>query len=228
MPKCPFTQEAASEIGMRQTDGQMHSTAFMTQWHFYNRLLAALFCWWLQLRSSRFCPRQHKFSPHHLQWLWAQSRDQPQNVAIFTFNANLTRQTTNERNTTVEIQPQTCLHISKWVLWCVEFPPQFARFTPSRPLKTLVMLRPSGSSAFLSWREMRIFSAPCVHHFILININLMRWEFRNSPIYDLPPCHWYLEIDFLHEYGRFNNLWYTMRISNQSFCFFLENETSDL
>lgn len=31
------------------SDGQMHSTVFMMQRHFYNRLLAAVFCGWRQL-----------------------------------------------------------------------------------------------------------------------------------------------------------------------------------
>lgn len=30
--------------GHMRTDGQMHSTGSVMRWHFYNRLLAALFC----------------------------------------------------------------------------------------------------------------------------------------------------------------------------------------
>lgn len=186
----------------------MHSNGFMMQWHFYNRLLAAVLLM-LQLRSSRFCSRQQKISLSlsgsalkvgtNLK-MWPFSPLMPFcffDVALYTDK--------QMRETPVEIQPPlTWLHISKRVLWRVEL--HSTRFIPSRPLKTLVMLRPSGCSAFLSWSEMRIFSAPCVHHFNLININLMRWEFRNSPIYDLPPCHWYLEKDFLHMYGTFSNL----------------------
>lgn len=160
------------------------------------------------------------------QQLWAPTNLKISLFSCFFFNANLVflmllhLQTTNERSTggNPTPTPPTLFHISKREMWCVQLSPQVARFTPSRPLKTWVMLRPSGCSAFLSSSETRIFSAPCVHHFILININLMRWEFRNSPIYDLPPCHCYLEIDFLQAYGRFSNLWYTRRISD--WCFF--------
>lgn len=159
------------------------------------------------------------------QQLWAPTNLKMSLFSCFFFNANLVflmlhhLQTTNERSTGGNPTPPTWFHISKREMWCVQFSPRVGRFTPSRPLKTWVMLRPSGCSVFLSSSETRIFSAPCVHHFILININLMRWEFRNSPIYDLPPCHCYLEIDFLQAYGRFSNLWYTRRISDR--CLFI-------
>lgn len=35
------------------SDGQMHSTVFMMRWHFYNRLLAAVFFGWFQLNQHR-------------------------------------------------------------------------------------------------------------------------------------------------------------------------------
>lgn len=129
-------------------------------------------------------------------------------------------QTTNERNTSGN--PAPWLGYTLLNGWCDAFSFLLALPDSLHHVLWKLVLRPSGCPAFLSSSEMRIFSAPCVHHFILIHINLMLWEFRNSPIYDLPPCHWYLEIDFLHAYGRFSNLWCTIYISNQCGLFFVK------
>lgn len=161
------------------SDGRRHSTVSVMRWHFYNRLLAAVSCGWFQLN-------QHGFDSAHVSTnvaispfssvpplLWAGNQNRPQNVVIFMFNANLLYLLLL-RN--IQTKAASNVHRSNWVMWHVQFWLHFPRFTSSPPLVTLclVMLRPWGCSAPLSWSEMRIFSAPCVHHFILININLMR------------------------------------------------------
>lgn len=76
------------------SDGQMHSTVSMMRWHFYNRLLAAVFCGWFQLNQHGFDSARVSInvaiSPFSSvpPWLWPGNQNQPQNIVIFMFNAN--------------------------------------------------------------------------------------------------------------------------------------------
>lgn len=94
----------------------------------------------------------------------------------------------------------------------VLFSHYFPQFTSSLPLQTLYLVTASGLRqfcfSFLKWDENFLCSCHILpflskHHFILINVNLMREQFGSSAIYDLL---WYLGclgIDFLHIYSTF-------------------------
>lgn len=70
------------------SDGQMHSTVFMMQRHFYNFYSCSVL-WMAPIKQawSRICTRQQKSRDFTVEQR-SSVHNQPQNAIIFTFNAN--------------------------------------------------------------------------------------------------------------------------------------------